>query len=306
MKLDSTPITQHSFEGHHFFLKRDDLLHPTFSGNKARKFRSLLENDFPEIHTVVGCGSPQANSLYSLAALAKLKKWKCEFYVNHIASFIEQNPNGNYAAALSLGANIIDLSKRETALTPSEYITQHRLTDPSTLYVPEGGHSPIAEHGVATLANEILNWVKQKQMDSPVVALPSGTGTTALFLHKVLKKHNIKVITCACVGGEAYLTKQFNELGEDDHPTILSLNKKHHFGKLYREDYEVWQRLRQQTGVEFELLYDPMMWRCLLQWFHQSQESKCTLIYVHQGGLLGNETMLPRYMRKFPEITSID
>ncbi|MGB1280427.1 MAG: 1-aminocyclopropane-1-carboxylate deaminase/D-cysteine desulfhydrase, partial [Vibrio cyclitrophicus] len=29
-----------------------------------------------------------------------------------------------------------------------------------------------------------------------------------------------------------------------------------------------------------------------------------TIIYVHQGGILGNESMLPRYQRKYPDIFS--
>ena len=69
MQLNHSPITKHKFEGIEFFLKRDDMLHPQFSGNKARKFMYLLQNEQPQIKTLISYGSPQANSLYSLAAL---------------------------------------------------------------------------------------------------------------------------------------------------------------------------------------------------------------------------------------------
>ncbi|GAK84406.1 pyridoxal phosphate-dependent deaminase putative [Vibrio ponticus] len=105
------------------------------------------------------------------------------------------------------------------------------------------------------------------------------------------------MITCACVGGKEYLTAQFNQLGESSHPEILELENKHHFGKLYQQDYLVWQQLQSETSVEFELLYDPMMWRCLLEWYPKNQDKQ--LIYIHQGGLLGNASMLPRYQRKY-------
>ncbi len=130
------------------------------------------------------------------------------------------------------------------------------------------------------------------------MALPSGTGTTALYLSQILMPKNIEVLTCPCVGGKQYLKQQFDELGHFTYyPTILELENKHHFGKLYLQDYEIWQQLQDETDIEFDLLYDPMMWRCLLPWLDTNPD--VSLLYIHQGGLLGNETMLPRYRRKY-------
>lgn len=302
MKLDNSPITQHQYRNHTFFLKRDDQLHSHFSGNKARKFMQILENDYPKVTTLISYGSAQANSLYSLAALARIKGWKFEFYVDHISEVMKRAPRGNYRGAQELGAQIIDLSTIPSDLHPKCYIDTIRQPDETCLFVEEGGRSTLAEYGVKQLAMEVLQWIRFEPNHDFVIALPSGTGTTALYLHKHLKAHNIPVITCACVGGDQYLTAQFNELGETDHPEILSLEKKHHFGKLYQQDYETWIDIEQQTNIEFDLLYDPLMWRCLENWT-LSNPGK-TLLYIHQGGLLGNETMLPRYQRRFPQLAS--
>ncbi|MBA5762543.1 1-aminocyclopropane-1-carboxylate deaminase/D-cysteine desulfhydrase [Vibrio sp. 404] len=295
MKLADTPVTQHHFSNIPFYLKRDDQLHPQFSGNKARKFMALLENDYCEITTLIGYGSVQANSLYSMAALASLKGWQLEFYVDRIPSWLQQQPNGNYQAALELGAKIIAVA--DSKLHPSDYINNIRQPNQECLVVPEGGRCGLAEYGVTQLAKEILQWAQPITDKEIVVALPSGTGTTALFLHKTLSKHGIEVVTCACVGGKEYLKAQFEQLGESNHPTILELEDKHHFGKLYQQDYRIWQQLNQEANVEFELLYDPMMWRCLINWYPKNQHKQ--LIYIHQGGLLGNASMLPRYQRKY-------
>jgi len=298
MKLADTPITQHHFAGIDFYLKRDDKLHSHFSGNKARKLMSLLDDDFPAVRTLIGYGSPQANSLYSLAALAAIKGWELEFYVDRIPQWLKCSPMGNYRGALELGANIIETSPHH--YHPADYIHQVRQPDETCLVVPEGGRSQIAEVGVKGLANEILSWARFESDKQFVVALPSGTGTTALYLHKHLAPHGIQVLTCACVGGNEYLTKQFLELGESQHPELLSLNRKHHFGKLYQADYRTWHALLEQTSVEFDLLYDPLMWQCLQQWQPNNQDK--TILYVHQGGILGNESMLPRYQRKYGDI----
>jgi 1-aminocyclopropane-1-carboxylate deaminase len=51
-------------------------------------------------------------------------------------------------------------------------------------------------------------------------------------------------------------------------------------------------------GVEFDLLYDPHGWLTLLE---NPELFDNPLLYIHQGGLLGNESMLKRYERKYNE-----
>lgn len=303
----NTPVEKMFFAGRDIFLKRDDLLHPAFSGNKARKFAYFLAHEFPGIKKVIGHGSPQANSLYSLSALANIKGWQCDFYVDHIASHILNNPSGNYAAAVANGTNIIDLSRLggrsnpDTAIRCQEYIEQQVLPyEPAALFIPEGGRCRYAEYGVNILANEIVEWSKMHNISDLKVFLPSGTGTTALFLNQyfIRQQTDIRVVTCAVVGGDAYLRQQFSMLNPDlsEHPQIVNVGKKYHFGKLYAEFYAMWQRVC-ASGVQFELLYDPLGFIVLEDYLQGCGSSP--VMYIHQGGLLGNDTMLPRYRRKF-------
>jgi len=289
MTFDSSPMQSIVFDNRQIFLKRDDLLHPDFSGNKARKLYYFLQNDFPNIHKIVSYGSAQSNAMYSLSVLAKMKGWEFEYYVDHVAEYLKENPHGNYAGALKNGMKI-----HVGRVPPIP-------TNKNILLIEEGGRQKEAEYGIRFLAQEIVDWQKENNIDELNIFLPSGTGTTALFLSKAFVGMGIirpAVYTCPCVGDESYLKKQFFELESDEkfHPTVLTLEKKHHFGKLYRENYKIWLKLQQQTGVEFDLLYDPLGWRVLLA--HPKVFSKPTL-YIHQGGVLGNESMLPRYRRKY-------
>jgi len=52
-----------------------------------------------------------------------------------------------------------------------------------------------------------------------------------------------------------------------------------------------YQMLR-SAGIEFDLIYGALMWRTLLQHMDRFEG---TVLYVHSGGLIGNETMLARY-----------
>ncbi|MEA3456689.1 MAG: 1-aminocyclopropane-1-carboxylate deaminase/D-cysteine desulfhydrase [Campylobacterota bacterium] len=275
------------YDGLSFYLKRDDLIHPDFSGNKARKFHYFLSHDFPKIKKLISYGSNQSNAMYSLSVLAKMKGWEFDYYVDHIPDYLRENPQGNYRAALENGMNI--------GLQGSEFWVQEE----NTLYIEEGGRQKEAEFGIHILANEIIEWKKKRKIKNLNIFLPSGTGTTALFLQKALS--TLKVFTTPCVGDSEYLKKQFTVLEDDEkyHPTILNLEKKYHFGKLYRDYYKIWLKLRQQTGVEFDLLYDPKGWMTMMA--YPEIFSKPTL-YIHQGGLMGNESMLLRYQRKYKDV----
>ena len=301
-----SPVDRVVFDGNPVFIKRDDLLDPAFSGNKARKLYYLLENNDAHLTKVISYGSPQSNFLYSLSELAKLKQWTCDFYVDHVPGFLRDNPAGNYLRALNNGANIISIHEEKATLSIDEYINRFVMPkEELALFIPEGGSCPLAEQGIKKLAEEIRQWAKTEKIDDVKIMLPSGTGTTALYLQKHL---DLEVLTCTCVGSDDYLEKQFQMLskGEYSHPTILPMQKKYHFGKLYAEFYDIWLSLKKQTGIEFELLYDPLGWLMLQdhmanyiksQKDNVNQVGDTPILYIHQGGLLGNETMLPRYKR---------
>lgn len=286
MFFPPSPFEKRTFNQQTFYLKRDDLLDKDFSGNKARKFHYFLTHDFPHITRVVSSGSNQSNAMYSLSVLARLKGWEFVYVCDHIPSFLKENPMGNYKAALENGMKIVESSMREKEV--------ERWLDKKSLHVEEGGRQIEAEEGIKRLAEELLVDVQTHNITHPYLFLPSGTGTTALFLQKHLP---FPVFTCNTVGDSAYLQKQW-EMVEPNlnlYPTILETKQKYHYGKLYVELYVLWQRLKDEIGVEFDLVYDPVGWKVLLE--HLSR-LEGTAIYLHQGGLLGNVSMLARYVRK--------
>jgi 1-aminocyclopropane-1-carboxylate deaminase len=283
MNYTNSPIQKITFNNQEYFVKRDDLLNSDFSGNKARKFYYYLINDFPKIKKVVTFGSAQSNAMYSLSVLCKIKGLKFDYYVDHIASFLKENPVGNYKFAKEFGMNIIE------GKIPDSF-------DEETLFISEGGAVVEASFGIKVLADEIKSWAEQNSIKNLKIFLPSGTGTTALYLQKHLP---FEVLTCACVGDEDYLKKQFEELEKDNFPTIVQKEKKYHFGKLYKEFYDIHKELLKQTNIEFDLLYDSLAWLCFEKYVNTQKNKDYTFLYIHQGGLLGNISMLERYKHKF-------
>ncbi|MGE4396929.1 MAG: 1-aminocyclopropane-1-carboxylate deaminase, partial [Sulfurimonas sp.] len=152
--------------------------------------------------------------------------------------------------------------------------------------IDQGGAVEEARLGLEVLAKEI----REQRLHLKSLATPSGTGTTALFLALSLPEY--RVYTTPCVGDADYLREQISALHEiPDNLTILEPKKKYHFAKPYREFLEIQQKLL-SGGVEFDLIYAPGMWRTLLE---QTNEE---ILYIHSGGVSGNESMLQRYKQK--------
>jgi len=285
INITNSPVEQVSFHDKIFLIKRDDLLDKDFSGNKARKFFYFLEKEFSKVTTLISHGSNQSNAMYSLSVLCNLKDWNFIYYINHLPSYLKDNPQGNYKYALENGMKLI---------IKEDFIKDDIDVDDTKLFIEEGGALEEASYGLRILANEIDEYKRVHNIDNLKIFLPSGTGTTALFLQKFL---DIEVLTCACVGDDNYLREQFFDLEKDEkyHPTILQRKKKYHFGKLYKENYLLWKELKSQTNIEFDLLYDPIGWDTLLY----NYDDKYTYLYIHQGGLIGNESMIQRYIHKY-------
>lgn len=282
-----SPLEKHSFRGREIYVKRDDELHIDFSGNKARKFHWFLNQEFLHVKRVISYGSNQSNAMYSLSVMARVRGWDFVYFCNQIPDFLKQNPAGNYRYALENGMKIFQSNQRKE--------DAYAFTQKSDLLIEEGGSQSEAEFGIKVLAEELRDDIMKEGIENPYIFLPSGTGTTALFLQKNL---SFRVFTCSTVGDDEYLKEQFSGLSSEvcHFPKILGSQKKYHYGKLNFELYELWEELKEDMGVTFDLMYDPVGWKKLLL---RIDDIEGTPVYIHQGGVLGNETMIERYKRKY-------
>lgn len=163
-----------------------------------------------------------------------------------------------------------------------------------SLFINEGVWQPQAEAGFISQARQIERWAEAegKTVD---IFLPSGTGTSAAFLAKHVK---FDVYTCPCVGDADYLKSEIEALTPNSKARILQPPKKYHFGDLKPELYQIWRKVCEQTGIEFELIYDPVGF---LTMSANQGAFKNEILYIHQGGALGNISQKLRYERKFKE-----
>lgn len=164
-----------------------------------------------------------------------------------------------------------------------------------SLFINEGVWQPQAEAGFISQARQIERWAEAegKTVD---IFLPSGTGTSAAFLAKHVK---FDVYTCPCVGDADYLKSEIEALTPNSKVRILQPPKKYHFGDLKPELCQIWREVCEQTGIEFELIYDPVGFLTMMA---NLGAFKNEILYIHQGGALGNISQKLRYERKFKEM----
>ncbi len=294
--IKQSPVQKITFRGNTYWLKRDDLMNPHFNGNKARKFKYFLNKDLTKYKKIASYGGHQSNAMFSLAALAKIKNLQFDYYIKPMPDFLKKEPAGNLKHALELGMNIIESDDYESffqEMSSSEK-SYNSLGD-EVLLIRQGGAEVEAEVGVKDMADEITEFAKQENIKDLSVFIQSGTGTTALFLQKNL---DFKVYTTPNIGDANYLRKQFFLLDKnsDNYPIILETEKKYKFGNLYKEFYDVWLEICKETDIEFELLYDP---KTLIVTDEYYNKISGDIMYIHSGGIQGNESMLPRYKRYF-------
>jgi 1-aminocyclopropane-1-carboxylate deaminase/D-cysteine desulfhydrase-like pyridoxal-dependent ACC family enzyme len=297
MLINNSPVSQFQFNQRTIYVKRDDLLDPNFSGNKARKLAYFLTQPSADIDTLISYGGNQSNLMYSLSCLAKLKNWQFIYYTNQISSQAQLTTTGNLAASLANGMQIIPTKTKLNLLSQDLATNLSR----NQLLIQQGGAQSEAEFGIQQLATEIRQWAAQQNFAQLAIFLPSGTGTSAFYLQKELCEFT--VYTTNCVGSPEYLEQQFQQL--DSHakiyPTIFP-NFNYRFATPHQELFKTYQQLSNSSQIEFDLVYDPIGWKILS---NNLAQITAPLLYIHCGGLIGNSSMLKRYQYAFPELFAL-
>lgn len=276
------------FKGRSFYVKRDDLLHPCLSGNKYRKLYTLVQTSSQTYDTIISYGGSQSNAMLSIACLCKAKGWAFHYYTKMLASYLKEDRDGNLAQAIAEDMILHEVAHEQFEQTVESLKS---IEEEKAFVVSQGGADEIAKEGIFQLADEINAWKMQEGIEKLSVVLPSGTGTTALYLQAALDE-DITLYTSVLVGGVAYQMKQWQRLSTGPYPKILPSDTKRKFAKPYAEYLKIHQELESETGITFDLIYAPKTWMEMLA---NLSEDEGEILYIHTGGVSGNKTMLKRY-----------
>lgn len=278
MKFSPTPLQSIVFGERVFYIKRDDLLHPYFSGNKARKFFSLLAQNL-QGKILISYGGNQSNALMSLSALCEIKDCALIYFTPPFSEAIIQETKGNFAFA----QNTKRVRFVQTSFPQEEALSYHDKNLES-VFIPQGGSVELAMKGMRILSDELK--AQTCHLHYPVFFYSSGIGTASLSL----AQYDLDVYTALGAGKMEQLQRYFSPYAKK--PNILETVFYTPFGKPHQEIWKIYQKWL-KVGVEFDLLYDCPLWINILGNLEKFEERD--LVFIHSGGIMGNITQQKRY-----------
>ncbi|WP_018341860.1 1-aminocyclopropane-1-carboxylate deaminase/D-cysteine desulfhydrase [Cytophaga aurantiaca] len=278
------------------YLKRDDLIHPLYGGNKIRKLKYNVQQCLRERKTgLLTCGGAYSNHIIATAAYGKEHGLKTKAIIRGEELLIE-NPTLKDAAAL--GMEFVFVSReayRAVREKPELAFDMSHSTKEDFYFIPEGGTNTFAVEGVAELVNEI-------EMPFDYIATPCGTGGTFAGLMKGIKNVNAKLfVFSALKNGEYVIDEVANLLKEDFDKSKLALFTSEYmfggYGKMKPELIDFVKSFEEQTGILLDPIYNGKMMFGLLDKISTGYFKKGSVIVaLHTGGVQAWRGFQPSFM----------
>lgn len=278
------------FPGIALWMRRDDLLDPIISGNKAFKLVfNLAQARLFGAHTLITCGGAWSNHIHATAAAGMRLGFKT---VGIIRGERAPTPSATLVDAERFGMQLIHLSRTAYRQRHNpDFLPQLGITDPFALFIPEGGANIAGARGVQLLASAI-------QHTQPVhfdeIWLACGTGLTLGALQSGLKNQKVvgvPVLKAAkSIAREAALWQK-QLIGK---MINMELKPEYHCGGYARRPayLKAFQnQFEQQTGI----LLDPVYTLKLAYALHRECLLKrltpgANVLLLHTGGLQGRRS----------------
>jgi 1-aminocyclopropane-1-carboxylate deaminase len=272
--------------GVELWIKRDDLLHPTISGNKWRKLKYQLAHLVQcKASHIVSFGGGFSNHLHALG-------YACQKLNIPLTAIVR----GHYPILTPM---LDDLQKWGVNIRFVDKLTYKKRTDPHYLdelkkeyegcdIIPEGGSSHFGAEGMKELATDI-----PKHIDTIIAPVASGGTLAGLIKYSDCKKNLIGV---GVLKGEGYLESLVEQFLP---PEDICLPKWyiHHgatFGGYAKKPQELisfCEASTKESNVPFEPVYSGKCLYGIKQLIENGTfQSGAKILMLHTGGLQGSRS----------------
>ena len=269
-------------KGLEIYIKRDDLIHPEFGGNKWRKLKYNIEAYHKQKYThLITYGGPFSNHIAATASACKYYSIPCTGIIRG-SHMDETNPTLVKAKANGMIIKHVakcDYKIKEAASEIREIIAAHD----HPLVIPEGGNNQLAIKG----AMEIIEEVRAQGLVVDYIIISGGTGTTASGI--ISASHDEEVIVMNALKNPALTAAIKNNL-----QTLKAnwhVNEDYHFGRFAKVTSELVEFIN-AFFKDFSLALDPIYnGKTMYGLFDLFQKNYfpvgAKILYVYTGGLQG-------------------
>ena len=278
------------FPGLDVWIRRDDLIDPLISGNKAYKLiYNLLEARQRGKNTIVTCGGAWSNHIHATAAAGQ------RFGLKTVGIIRGERPPKMSAMLQDserFGMDLRFVSRKEYRNRhQASFLEQIDFNPESSWFVPEGGANREGGKGVQILGRIIAE-------TSPVTFdecwLPCGTGLTVGALASVLP-HTMGVTGVAVVkdqpGIRSEIKKWTGQAGGQNRVNLIL--DAHHGGyaKVSENLFETLSEIGHHEHVAFDHIYSAKLLTALKIYAARQPIAK-SIVVLHTGGIQGKRGLV--------------
>lgn len=267
------------------YIKRDDLLHPQFGGNKWRKLKYNLVHARKNQHdTLLTFGGAWSNHIYATAAAGKVFGFKT---IGIIRGEEHRPLNATLAFAKDCGMQLHYVDRAQyRQKNETHYMDKLKHQFGHVYILPEGGSNALALKGCKEIVEEIT-------IPFDTICCASGTGTTLAGLISALRPDQSAIGFSALKGGD-FLADEVNTFLQDKTSDAdWRIEDRFHFGgyaKINDELIHFMKSFKADYGITLDAVYTGKMFYGLFELIKAGTFSPgSTIIAVHSGGLQGNK-----------------
>ncbi|MEQ8425000.1 MAG: pyridoxal-phosphate dependent enzyme [Cyclobacteriaceae bacterium] len=264
------------------FLKREDLNHPSVSGNKWWKLKFNLEQALKSQHkSVLTFGGAFSNHLYATSAAAS------DLGLNSIGivrgeETLPLNPTLAFCAKQGMQLHYISREQYKEK-DQEDFIESLREKLGDFYLIPEGGTNALAVKGCEEWAMQI-----RAELDFDYLCLPVGTGGTMAGMINILKDKSI--IGFSSLKGGSFLEGEIKPWLTNETPN-WGIETQYHFGgyaKTNSELNEFIDEFERSYSIPLDRVYTAKMMFGLKDLIKQKKfERGSRILALHTGGLQG-------------------
>ena len=274
------------------YIKREDKIHPSISGNKYRKLKYNLQEAQKFGHdTLLTFGGAYSNHIAAVASAGKEFGFKTIGIIRgeELEDKIVENPTLQFAK--SKGMKFKFISRNAYREKESEVFLNNLKKEFEDFYlVPEGGTNKLAVKG----CEEILN---EADTTFDYICCAVGTGGTISGIINASKAHQ-EVLGFPALKGDFLSTNISKFVSKDNWELITD----YHFGgyaKVNSELIDFINQFKKEHNIPLDPVYTGKLMFGVIKMIEENYfKQKTKILVIHTGGLQGISGMNKRLKEK--------
>jgi 1-aminocyclopropane-1-carboxylate deaminase len=271
------------------YVKRDDLIHPTVSGNKWRKLKYNLSAAIAaQKKGMLTFGGAHSNHLLATAFVCKANGLSS---VGIVRGEKAEQLSPTLIECIDMGMELKFVSRTEYLALQTEDLTAHF---PNFIAIPEGGANEEGIKGCREIIEEINH-----EIAADYITVDCGTGATLTGMTQALLPHQ-KMVGISVLKGDVHMMlEDIRSWYPQVTPQQFEVFTAYHFGgyaRYHKDLVSFMQQWHIETGIKTDPLYTAKQFYGVLDLIANDYFPKGSrIVIVHTGGLQGITGYEQRY-----------